>query len=135
MAIRSDSTNQHGLDSSRRQIRDTEGFMKFWNRFKSAVYDYFGGNYYTGAGTKHSLRGWFPNEYDPEAETLDNQTLRRRTRDLFRNNTVGSGAIRTLTTNVIGMGLKLQPRIDRKFLQISDEQIHLCQGSRHGSTE
>ena len=47
--------------------------------------------------------------------------LRQRSRDLIRNNPFALGALNTVCTNVVGTGLKLQARIDREFLQLSDD--------------
>ena len=48
--------------------------------------------------------------------------LRQRLRDLLRNNPLSLGAMNTVCTNVVGTGLKLQARIDRDFLKVSDEK-------------
>lgn len=78
---------------------------------------------YTGATTKRSLRGWSVHKGSPDSENLgDLETLRDRSRDLYRNNPIGRGAIKNQITNVVGAGLKLQPRIDRVFLGLTDEQ-------------
>lgn len=81
------------------------------------------GSGYTGATHTRNLKQWHPSTRGPDQEILtDLQTLRVRSRDLFKNNTIGRGAIRTLCTNVIGTGLKLNSNIDREFLGLTDEQ-------------
>lgn len=78
---------------------------------------------YTGATHTRNLKQWHPSTQGPDQEILrDLPTLRARSRDLFKNNTIGRGAIRTLCTNVIGTGLKLNSNIDREFLGLTDQQ-------------
>lgn len=68
------------------------------------------------------LKQWFPLLQSADDETLHNlPALRSRSRDLYRNGTIGRGALRNMATAVIGTGLKLQSNIDREFLQINDE--------------
>jgi lambda family phage portal protein len=52
----------------------------------------------------------------------DLQDLRDSSRDLLRNNPLAAGAINTTVTNVIGLGLKCRPQIDREFLGLSQDQ-------------
>lgn len=79
---------------------------------------------YTGASkSKRSMLAWKTGGADPDTDILfDLPTLRDRSRDLIRNAPLALGAINTLTTNVVGRGLKLQARIDRVALNIADEQ-------------
>lgn len=79
---------------------------------------------YTGASrTRRSLSEYLPGNGDADTDLLfDLPLLRRRSRDLARNNPLSLGAINTVCTNVIGTGLKLQAHIDRDFLGLSDEQ-------------
>lgn len=92
----------------------------------SSSFTGFGGGSggFTGAsGSKRSLRGWGTRPLDPDQELLpDLPKLVERSRNLFRNNPIATGAINNTTTNVIGPGLKLQSRIDRKYLGLTDEE-------------
>ncbi|MFY0545463.1 phage portal protein [Brevibacillus sp. H7] len=73
--------------------------------------------------SKKSMRGWTAIAGSPKDDIdLNLPTLRARSRDLFMNAPLGTAALRTSKTNVIGPGLKLKPRIDAKFLGISEEQ-------------
>jgi len=73
--------------------------------------------------TKKSMRGWTATPGSPKDDIdLNLPTLRARSRDLFMNAPLGTSALRTNKTNVIGPGLKLKPRIDAKFLGLSEEQ-------------
>ena len=73
---------------------------------------------------KRSLRGWSVSRgKSPDGETIPElPLLRDRSRDLYRNNAIARGAIENQLTNTIGSGLKLQPRIDRDLLGLTDEQ-------------
>ncbi len=83
------------------------------------------GNTHTGAmKMRQSMRGWsMKSSTNPDDEVLpDIETLRVRTRDLYKNNPIAGGAIKTTLTNVIGSGLRLQSRIDREFLGMDDDE-------------
>lgn len=76
-----------------------------------------------GASAKRNFRAWGVSSGDADADLMPEQdTLRDRTRDLYRNNCLGRGAIRTLRTNVVGSGLRLNANVDRDFLGMTDEQ-------------
>ncbi len=81
---------------------------------------------YTGAGNGKAMRGWYVSGGDAQADSLASlDTLRDRSRDLYRNNPIANGAIKTIVSNVIGTGLRMQSRVDREFLGLSDEQADL----------
>jgi lambda family phage portal protein len=79
---------------------------------------------YTGASkTRRGLKEWSPFGYDADSDLLpDLAALRERSRDLIRNTPLATGAIKTKVTNVVGTGLKLQSRIDRDVLNLTEEQ-------------
>jgi len=69
------------------------------------------------------LKTWFTYSHDADADILpDLPTLRERSRDLVRNNPLATGAIKTKVTNVIGTGLRLQARIDRAILNMTEDE-------------
>jgi lambda family phage portal protein len=82
-------------------------------------------NGYDQGGASHqkkSMRGWVTSAVSPKEDINRNlETLRARSRDLFMNSPIGSGALKTARTNVIGPGLKLKSRIDSATLGLSDE--------------
>ena len=87
---------------------------------------YGGSGAYEGAGSSRVTRNWSYSRGIADAEILgDLQILRERSRDLYRNNAVGRGAISTMTSNVIGSGLKFQSVIDRDYLGIKEELADL----------
>ncbi len=79
---------------------------------------------YTGALLgRRTLGSWAITPQDADSALLpDLQVLRERSRDLVRNNPLGTGAINTAVTNVVGSGLKLQARPDREILNMTDEE-------------
>lgn len=52
---------------------------------------------------------------------LNNQILRERARMLYMAAPIASSAIKTPRTNAIGMGLKMNPKIDREVLRLGAE--------------
>jgi len=79
---------------------------------------------YEGAST--SRRGL--SKYNPPGGSADADInydlpkLRERSRDLVRNNGLAAGAINTTVTNVVGTGLRLNARIDRKSLGMTEDE-------------
>lgn len=74
---------------------------------------------YTGARRdRRQTQNWNASGGSADNVTLpDLQELRVRSRDLIRNAPIATGAINTVVTNTIGVGLKLQSRIDRDILK------------------
>jgi len=83
---------------------------------------------YKGASYSRSMQSWFTQNLDADSELLpDLQKLRERSHDLYRNNSIAAGAIKTTVTNVIGAGLKLQSTIDSAAIGISEEDADIIQ--------
>lgn len=81
------------------------------------------GGYVGGRKDRRQTSAWATSEGDANADTLpDLPVLRARSRDLVRNNPLATGAINTKVTNIVGMGLKLRPRVNRDFLEMTDDQ-------------
>lgn len=80
-------------------------------------------SYHGASKSNRSMKEWHPGGGDADSDILyDLPTLRERSRDLVRNNPLASGAIKTKVTNVIGTGLRLQSRIDRSYLNLTEDQ-------------
>ena len=45
-----------------------------------------------------------------------------RSRQLYMGNAIAVGAIKKMRTNIIGTGIKLKPKINKKILELSDEE-------------
>lgn len=75
------------------------------------------------SGTKRSLKGFKASSGSP-AEDIDynNHTLRQRARMLYMAAPIATSAIKTNRTNTIGLGLKLNPKIDKDVLGITAER-------------
>lgn len=75
------------------------------------------------------LRGsWFPGGGSADRDLLsDLPTLRERSRDLVRNDSIASGAIDTIVTNIIGSGIRPQSRIDKEGVIASEDFIEQLQ--------
>lgn len=68
------------------------------------------------------LASWTPGHYSADGELLpEMETLRNRTRDLIRNNGVASGAVQTHVDEVIGSGLLLNAKPDRRALGLKGD--------------
>lgn len=84
------------------------------------------GKGYGAAGASYqrrALRGMVAESGSPREDIdLNNQTLRKRARMLYMAAPIASSAIKTPRTNVIGIGLKMNPRIDREILNLSKEE-------------
>jgi lambda family phage portal protein len=81
------------------------------------------GAYYGGSKKRRQTHGWSPIGGDADADTLwDLESLRNRSRDLLRNQPIATGAVSTTCTNVVGSGLKMQSRIDRKILGMEEKE-------------
>lgn len=77
-----------------------------------------------GASTrKRALKGFNAMSGSPREDIdYNNYTLRQRGRMLYMSAPIATSAIKTSRTNTIGMGLKLNPRIDRDILGLTAEQ-------------
>ncbi|MCD5324767.1 MULTISPECIES: phage portal protein [Pontibacillus] len=77
-----------------------------------------------GASTKKkSLVGWLTRS-GSVLEDIEKHipTLRERSRDLYMGSPLATGALKTMRTNVIGSGLKLNSQIDYEYLGMTLEE-------------
>lgn len=88
-----------------------------------AIWNAATGGYDGASRSRRSMAGWTTRSSDADTASLpDLPTLRDRSRDLIRNKDLAAGAINTKTANVIGTGLRLNSRIDAKFLGMTEEE-------------
>lgn len=81
------------------------------------------GGYHGGKRDRRATINWRPDGNSADADILPELSdLRARSRDLARNVPVAGGAIATNKTHVVGEGLTLSARCDRKTLGLSKEQ-------------
>ena len=73
--------------------------------------------------SKKTLRTWTPQHLSAKSDIDNNlRTLRNRAHDLAINSAIGSAAINTMVTGVIGAGLKLFPRINAADLGLTAQE-------------
>lgn len=81
---------------------------------------------YGDAGASHSkrsLKGFTASSQSPiEDIDANNYTLRQRARMLYMSAPIATSAIKTSRTNTIGLGLKLNPKVNRDILNLSAEE-------------
>lgn len=83
---------------------------------------------YRGASKDRLRENWLPGGLSPDADLLPELAdLRERSRDLNRNDPTASGITTTMSTNVVGSGIKPQSRVDKDSLGITDEQAIIFQ--------
>jgi lambda family phage portal protein len=84
---------------------------------------------YGAAHDKKSMKGWFYGGGSHKEDIENNlPTLRQRSRDLYMGVPLAAGAVKTMRTNVVGMGLFLKSQIDYKYLHLSEEQAQKLEG-------
>lgn len=93
---------------------------------KSRVLNNYEGQGYgrhAASSQKRSLKGWITSLASPLEDIERNiEKIRERSRDLYMGAPIASGALKTMVTNVVGSGLKLNATIDYEFLNMSLEQ-------------
>lgn len=81
------------------------------------------GGAYTGASNKRSLISWLTSSNDADSDLLPELgELRDRAQDLYRNAPTARGAIKRLVTGAVGAGLIMRSTIDRKILNLSNDE-------------
>lgn len=80
---------------------------------------------FKGASRNRLRSTWLPGSGSADENLLPELSdLRERSRDLNRNDAHASGITGTMTTNVVGSGIRPQSRIDRDALGISESQAN-----------
>lgn len=101
-------------------FRPSVGMERFRSRAMMALSD---GGYKGASKTRKQTSQWRTNGNDADAVVQkDRPTLVDRSRDAVRNLPLATGAINTVCTNVIGTGLRMKSQIDRKMLNMSDDE-------------
>lgn len=120
---RSVTVRENLVDRLVRYFDPIKAHARLTARLQSGMVGAMLGGYVGTSRSDRALSGWRTAVGSPDTDILtDLQTLRDRSRWLARNSPLGGGAINTTVTNVVGGGLKLQARIDRDMLGMSDEQ-------------
>lgn len=91
---------------------------------------YSSGGYTGGKTGRGNLQGYTPRRGDADSDIIpDLSTLRSRSADLVRNNSIAKGSSNTKVGKVIGTGLKMHAAIDRDFLGLSDDEADDFEGN------
>jgi lambda family phage portal protein len=73
--------------------------------------------------TKTSTRGWRSSANGPDTDiVLHEETLRSRSRDLCMGEPLAIGALKTIRSNEVGSGLRLNASIDAEYLGLTDDE-------------
>ncbi len=118
ITIAGKTIRQNIVDRVVNYFNPAKGMVRLRSRAMMAV-----ANSYLGASTsRRQTARWNPTAQDADTDIVyDLPMLRARSRDLVRNAPIATGALNTETTNVVGTGLRLQSRIDRDIINMSDE--------------
>lgn len=83
---------------------------------------------YKGAERNRLRSSWLPGGGSADEALLPELSdLRERSRDLNRNDAHASGITNTMTTNVIGTGIRPQSRVDRESLGVTEKTAAIFQ--------
>jgi len=87
-----------------------------------AAREFFNSSYKGASKARRNLSEWVTSSGDADADILDDlPTLRERSRDLVRNNSLATGALNTKVSHIISGGVKLRSCVDASILGISEE--------------
>lgn len=82
-----------------------------------------GYSHHGASRAKKSLLGWLSRSGNADEDIVRNlETLRERSRDHFMGSPLATGALKTIRTNVVGSGLRLNASIDYEFLGLTSEE-------------
>lgn len=83
---------------------------------------------YRGASRDRLRSSWLPGGGSADEDLLPElKDIRERSRDLNRNDAHASGITSTMTTNVVGSGIRPQSRVDMEVLDINEAQANAFQ--------
>lgn len=83
---------------------------------------------YRGASRDRLRSSWLPGGGSADEDLLPElKDIRERSRDLNRNDAHASGITSTMTTNVVGSGIRPQSRVDREVLDIDEVTVNAFQ--------
>ncbi len=87
-------------------------------KFRNSGYDESGASH-----TKTVMQGWNASSKSPQEDIDRNlHTLRQRSRSLMMSAPIAVSSIKTNRTNIVGVGLRARPTIDREVLGISEAE-------------
>jgi len=108
-----------GLDGLISFFSPRAGFKRSMFRQAIKLSDSFGS--YKGASRDRLRSSWIPGGGSADSDLLPElKDIRERSRDLNRNDAHASGITSTMTTNVVGSGIRPQSRIDKESLGMDE---------------
>lgn len=119
------TVRENYLDWGIRQISPIHGNKRFQARINAVLgQQILNRGAYRGAGKGSKwAKEWTVSGGDADADLLEDlDTLRSRSQDLYNNNALASGAIKTKCTHVVGPGLKLNARVNAEALGLDPDQ-------------
>lgn len=103
-------------------INPEKGIERLKARKKLEIYN-TGYSNHGASTTKKSMAGWQSTGGGVKKDIYKNRKkLVERSRDLYMGVSVATGALKTISTNVIGAGLKLKSAINSEIIGIGDEE-------------
>lgn len=112
------------LDKAINYVNPGAGFRRASQRQAAKIVN--GYESHGASSEKNSTRGWVVHSGSAREDIDENtKTLRQRSRDLYMSGGIATGAVKTLNTNVVGAGLKLNPQIDYEFLGMTREEAQI----------
>lgn len=91
-------------------------------------------NSYRAAEKNRARDNWLPTGGSADEDLLrDLPALREKSRDLNRNDAYAAGITESIVTNVVGIGIRPQSRVDNEVLGMSEDQVDLFQKSAERS--
>jgi len=114
------------IDRALEVVAPTAALKRYSSRMK--ILQATNAGYVTPGSRKKSMKGVTATANSANQDTLTKvKGSRALSRDVYMDTPLGSGILRTARRNVIGSGLMLQSRIDRKFLGLSAEEAQTWQ--------
>lgn len=104
------------------KIAPEYGLRREHARQRTAAIRNMGYSQHGASRSTKSMAGWITSRGGPDADiTLNLDLLRQRSRDLCMGEPLAIGALKTIRTNEVGAGLRLNARPDADFLGLSDD--------------
>ncbi|MFW5497778.1 MULTISPECIES: phage portal protein [unclassified Maridesulfovibrio] len=90
---------------------------------------------FVGGGNGSTLGNWHPQRQSRGSERLDREKLQSRIEDVVANDGHAESIRGTLTTNIVGPGLKAQSNLAAQLLNLTPEQVAKIERAQNTSFE
>ena len=110
------------LDKAINYIAPTWGVKRQKAKMQIAASSSFSG-YINGSSPHRSMQGIDVSSNEPDADTIQKlDGSRALSRSMIMQNAIAKSALDKIRTNTVGSGLRLQVRLDKDFLKLSDKE-------------